>query len=358
MFIHITTRVYQGVLPVSLYSRLTDKPLSLQLISPSLTLKCLRLKFQLLRRQCCPQISNSFLLELLAIISAALEAYCHLNTFFCSNHIYFQNISSRAAYLLACKSHFTLKYPIFVSDICIDSDHLQRTSPQFIHLLASESPTEPLTFFSMSPSQPKNGKKVGVWHEIMDPNGDITLLVGEEKRKLRVARNILCLGSPVFAKMLAPGSHFMEAQVTILSDDGTKHISLLADELEPLTLVLRIMHHRTKDVPTELSLDPLSQVAVLCDKYDLLGCIRQWTTSWCGGSVAKEDRRWLLIAFVFENANAFREITKSLILHGQTNDWKSLDIVNDLDGVPAWILGERGMLSSLCVSANVAPQNR
>lgn len=192
----------------------------------------------------------------------------------------------------------------------------------------------------MSPPTPKNGNTTGTWHEIMDPNGDITLFVGKQEHKFRVARNILSLSSPVFAKMLAPDSHFMEAQVTDLSGDGTKHIGLLEDELESFTLVLRIMHHRTKDIPTQLSLDLLAKVASLCDKYDFLGCIRPWTASWCICPMAKDDRRWLLIAFVFENTQAFQEITKSLILNAGRY-LETSDIVNNLDGVPVWIMGKR-----------------
>lgn len=193
----------------------------------------------------------------------------------------------------------------------------------------------------MAPRKAKKAKTAASWDEVMDPSGDLTLVVGEEKVKLRCARNILILSSPVLKRMLDPESPFMEGNVTDVSDDGTKHINLPEDEPEPLSLVLRIIHHKTEDVPSKVPLDLLVELAILSDKYDLLCCIGQWTSSWCDGYTDQDARAWLFVGFVFKNPEAFRKASKSLILNGTLSDRKLFDTKTEIDGVPSWVLSKR-----------------
>lgn len=180
------------------------------------------------------------------------------------------------------------------------------------------------------------------WDEVMDPYGDITLVVGAEKGSIRCARNILCLSSPVMKKMLDPESRFTEANNNDVSDDGTKHIQLPEDEYKPLILVLRIVHHKVKDLPKKISFELLAGIAVVCDKYDLLDCIHHWTDSWSDYASESEDRRWLFVAFVLKIPKAFRDITRSIILDSEESEGGDFDIGDSYtDGVPEWVLSER-----------------
>lgn len=202
----------------------------------------------------------------------------------------------------------------------------------------------------MDPPKAKKAKTVPSWDEVMDPHGDITLVVGAEKGSVRCARNILRLSSPVMKKLLDPESRFAEATTTDISDDGTKHIQLPEDESEPWIMVLRIVHHKVKDLPKKLSFDLLAGVAVICDKYDLLDCIHHWTDSWSDSASESEDRRWLFVAFVLKIPKALHDVTRSIILDSKELEGGMLDIDDSYtDGIPKWVLSERRILSeALC----------
>ena len=191
----------------------------------------------------------------------------------------------------------------------------------------------------MASREAKKAKTAASWDEVMDPSGDLTLVAGEDKVKLRCARNILRLSSPVLNRMLDPESPFMEGNVTDVSDDGTKHINLPEDEPEPLSLVLRIIHHKTEGLPLRVPLDLLVKLAILSDKYDLLGCMGQWTTSWCDGYTGQDDRSWIFVGFIFKDPEVFRKASKSLILNGTQNDHKTFD--TEIEGVPSWVMSKR-----------------
>ena len=210
----------------------------------------------------------------------------------------------------------------------------------------------------MDPRKAKKAKTLPSWDEVMDPNGDITLVVGEEKVRLRCARSILCLSSPVLMKMLGPDSPFLEANVTDISDDGTKHVYLPADELEPLSFLLRIIHHKIEGVPWKVPLVLLVKLAVVGDKYDLHPCIRQWMTKWSNGFMIPDDRTLLFVGLISKNSEIFEKASASLIVNSPYNtEGRKFDTHTEIDGVLEWVLREK-QNPPIFNQANVIPQHR
>lgn len=197
----------------------------------------------------------------------------------------------------------------------------------------------------MCSREPKRVKTVASWDEVMEPSGDITLIVGREKFRFRCARNILCLSSPAVKKMLDPDTPLK------MSDDGTVHLSLPRDEFEPLVLVLRIIHRKTKDVPKKVPFDLLHKLAIVCHKYDMLNSIRQWTTLWCESPMEEAGKPSLFIGFAFRNSEIFQQATKAIIL--KSEHWGC----DSCEGTPEWAFSER-YEPSLKTLAKTLPQAR
>ena len=196
--------------------------------------------------------------------------------------------------------------------------------------------------------------EVTACHSVLDPYGDITLLLENGEYSVRVSSHVLRLASPVFAAMFSPDSHFLKADA---SKDGTTHVSLPEDQFEPMDLALKIMHHKNETLPEEIEDLLLDQLAEVCDKYDLLNCIRLWVELWSkpildelmgpGQQMGRLELRetnldtdWLFLSVVFENDKAFEEVTRCAILNSEISETGSLDLEGSDEGVPSWVLGK------------------
>jgi hypothetical protein len=76
------------------------------------------------------------------------------------------------------------------------------------------------------------------------------------------------------------------------------------------------LHHQNREVPQSLAAGDVLAVAVVADKYDLVGALRFASESWLRPSRDEAGSMLLLTAaaYLFRNACAFREITRVLIL--------------------------------------------
>jgi hypothetical protein len=102
------------------------------------------------------------------------------------------------------------------------------------------------------------------------PDGDVILIVGAERWRLRVYSLFLKNALNVFKAMLGP--HFAEGQS--LGGTDPAEISLPEDDPEALSIVLNVVHGRNESVPESLDGRQIPRVAVAADKFDLVTMVR------------------------------------------------------------------------------------
>ena len=146
--------------------------------------------------------------------------------------------------------------------------------------------------------------------------GDVILVVGPEKVKLRVQSLFLKAASKPFSVMLGPD--WKEGH-NMLSPDGLVEVQLPADNSTALMLLCAIIHHRNEMVPQTLAAVEVLRTAVVADKYDCLDAAKFAGECWLQhrGNEAGDLMLLAAAAYLFQNAQAFNEVTKTLILnHG------------------------------------------
>lgn len=145
------------------------------------------------------------------------------------------------------------------------------------------------------------------------PNGDLILIVGPEKARLHVQSTSLIAVSKPFFAMLGP--EWKEGRDT-LDADGPAEIILPEDDAVALQVICSIVHHHNRDVPQTLSAGDIFAIAVTADKYDCVHVLRFAGESWLRSSTDEASNLMFLTAaaYLFQNAKAFKEITRALIL--------------------------------------------
>ena len=83
-----------------------------------------------------------------------------------------------------------------------------------------------------------------------------------------------------------------------------------------MKIICSVIHHRNKDVPQTLAASDILAIAVTADKYDCVHALRFAGESWLRSSRDEAGNLMLLTAaaYLFQNAQAFKEITRALIL--------------------------------------------
>lgn len=145
------------------------------------------------------------------------------------------------------------------------------------------------------------------------PDGDLILIVGPEEAKLHVHSMLLRAVSKPFSTMFGPD--WKEGH-DLLDCDRPAELLLPEDNAAALKIICSIIHHQNREVPQTLAAGDVLAVAVTADKYDCVQALRFASESWLRPSRDKAGNLMLLTAaaYLFQNAQAFKEITKALIL--------------------------------------------
>ena len=152
---------------------------------------------------------------------------------------------------------------------------------------------------------------------VIDPEGDLYMKL--DAGSLKVSHKALSLSSPVFLAMLGANSKFKEATNMTLDYDRIQIISFEEDSFETMTIMTRIMHLQSDQVPATITFRQLYQVAILCDKYDLKRFLGPWTDIWarpyldCYTKQGYEE--WLFMSIVFQYGGLFNEVTRHLVIN-------------------------------------------
>lgn len=145
-------------------------------------------------------------------------------------------------------------------------------------------------------------------------DGDVILVVGPEKVKLRVHSLFLKTASKPFSVLFGPD--WQEGH-NMLDRGGPVELLLPEDNARALKLICVIIHHQNKKVPQTLAAGDVLRVAVIADKYDCVDALKFASGNWLRPSKNAPGDLMLLTAaaYLFQNAQAFNEITRALILN-------------------------------------------
>jgi hypothetical protein len=159
--------------------------------------------------------------------------------------------------------------------------------------------------------QDNNTEESGKVIEIAS-DGDVILVVGSEAR-IRVSSRSLIRTSKPFSAMFSP--EWKEGRKS-LSQDELVDVHLPEDDPEALKLICAVMHHRNEAVPRNLSAVEVFRVAVAADKYDCVSVLKFVSETWLWlREMNAQDMAFLTTAaYILRNAEAFRELTKALVL--------------------------------------------
>ncbi|KAF5567587.1 hypothetical protein FPHYL_3210 [Fusarium phyllophilum] len=108
--------------------------------------------------------------------------------------------------------------------------------------------------------------------QILDivPDGDIILVVGPDKTKLRVKSMLLMAASKPFLAMLRLNwkeGHDMQQQ------NGPHEVSLPDDNATAMEIICAVIHFQNDKIPQTLPASDVLAVALAADKYDFLNAI-------------------------------------------------------------------------------------
>ena len=155
-----------------------------------------------------------------------------------------------------------------------------------------------------------------------DPAGDLLLVLETDKdgkptqSSIRVSSKVLSLASPVFAAMLSP--RFAEGQALLTSTStDTPSISLPDDNSEAMIWLCKALHF-TKDLTVDIDFSLLRELAILCDKYELVGALKPWSHAWFrqwSGTPRGVDNHaeMLWISYALGNEDTFWHTSRSLM---------------------------------------------
>ncbi|KAK4063926.1 hypothetical protein Trihar35433_8634 [Trichoderma harzianum] len=160
-----------------------------------------------------------------------------------------------------------------------------------------------------------DGKKLDFVKAIAS-DGDVILVVGEQKVELRVHSQCLVSASKVFGAMLGP--NWSEGQN--LSKNSPKEIPLIEDDPKALYTICCVVHHRNDILPERISPRELLQIAIEADKYDLRTALLFAKAQWLQRKNITDmmELAYLMAAaFLFDDMDMFIEHSQALILQHQ-----------------------------------------
>lgn len=144
-------------------------------------------------------------------------------------------------------------------------------------------------------------------------DGDVILIVGPAKWKMRVQSLILRAVSKPFSAMLGP--NWKEGRQKPAAD-APMELQLPDDDAVGMKYLCAVMHHQNKMIPATLPVQDVLNIAVLADKYDFVDAFSFTSAAWLlpGNKEARDLMTLAAAASWFQNAQAFKAITKALIV--------------------------------------------
>lgn len=148
-------------------------------------------------------------------------------------------------------------------------------------------------------------------------SGDIILVVGPKQVRLCVYSQILKTVSKPFSAMLSPT---WNPGCSLPSATSPVEYFLPEDDADAMKYVCAVLHHQNHILPRPMETCDIFQISVIADKYDLLGALEFASESWLadrdGSCVCDwELTRLAAAAYTFQDAEAFKDTTRALVLN-------------------------------------------
>jgi len=173
--------------------------------------------------------------------------------------------------------------------------------------------------------QPKQTKSTEI--AIVSPNADITLVVGPNKKQIRVQSAVLKETSKPFAAMLSE----------TWKDPKKTTVDLPDDHADAMLEVCIALHQHYDQLSRELPPATILEIAIIADKYlvlETLSCMvnRYWLSTEIPGQVKRTVKahglvgmlQYTVAAWMFDDAEAFRCHTLNLVY-----EWDKSYIVDE-----------------------------
>ncbi|EXJ74984.1 uncharacterized protein A1O5_01680 [Cladophialophora psammophila CBS 110553] len=164
----------------------------------------------------------------------------------------------------------------------------------------------------------------------ISPDGDVVLIVGPEKIRLRVYSQILRCASRVFSTMFEPCWNTDQDHSKALP----REILLPEDDGRAFSIICCVIHHRNDLVPaaSTMSAKGILQIAIVTDKYDLHIALKYASGLWLRPEVdflsLKAAGYFIATAFLFNDADLFAKVALYLTISFKETYLALLD--NDL----------------------------
>lgn len=185
-------------------------------------------------------------------------------------------------------------------------------------------------------------------------DGDVVLIVGPNKRKLRVHSLFLKTASKVLEMKLRPDS----SEVQDISNHDTQAILLPEDDEGAMKTLCAVIHLSSDAASDALTPGEVLKVAIAAEKYGCIVALRNASGHWLKSAenASIEDLKVLMAAaYLFDATQAFEDITAALILH-HTDSYLALaqDQVGSL--LPRRVFCEYPICTQPDFSVDVTPQ--
>jgi hypothetical protein len=153
----------------------------------------------------------------------------------------------------------------------------------------------------------------------------------QHEEYFRVSSRHLMLASPWF-KHILKNDGWSESRRS--EEDGLFNITASDWDANAFLILLNIFHLRHRHIPKTISLEMLSEVAVLVDYYDCSEAVEVYTTLWVDSLKVKEAISstncrtlvlWIWTSWVFDMGDSFKKAT-SVAIHQTETSFQDLDV--------------------------------
>ncbi|CUS12383.1 unnamed protein product [Tuber aestivum] len=164
--------------------------------------------------------------------------------------------------------------------------------------------------------------------QIIDPYGDLLVLLPTAKTKLQISSKVLSTASPVFRSMFSP--RFREG-AALASATKLTEIEFPDDSPQALGIIFDVLHFRHDCVSDDYSHDVLYNIALVADKYDLTRALGPWKEVWLKRG-AGDGGRGLFVMYVFGDMEGFREGCRKAVIQSRGEEYDEYCESGDEDG--------------------------
>ncbi|KAK2736672.1 hypothetical protein FQN57_000609 [Myotisia sp. PD_48] len=209
------------------------------------------------------------------------------------------------------------RYVQYVSvDSTYDNDEGLCTSGDF-------SAKDPSNYEDIPPFSPETQRDV-IAYEKAPQYTEVEICEGvtgcEEEVIIHVSSRHLILASPVFRAMLQ--RKFTESNTLLAT--GQVNVPLPDDDPDAFLILLNIIHGHLRQVPLDVDLAMLTQLAILVDKYRIHECVVMFSNFWFDRikstipeTYTDEIPAWICVSWVFSKPVQFKQATQLALRQGR-----------------------------------------